>query len=344
MVTVFKDFDVFVKISLKEDSMYKNIKGLSFAQISRFVELKVPTLNARTKTLFKDEELMRGKTNKVLLKPEQVKTVINDQINDCNGKVIYIGNLKGGVGKTTIAYLLADTVSSLGFKTCAVDLDVQANLTQQFMEAKVEQPTFCDVIDNKINIKDIIINIAPTLDLIPSSLKNGIIQKSLLTQAPKHYLTWLNSLCLTYLRSKYDIIIVDTPPSLTTLNSVFCLCLKNNDHLVIPACADEFSIVGIGMFLEDVNLIRKSYKTTSKPKTSIIMNRFHQNQTINLQMFVKMSKTYEEFFSKIVIKDLAKIREVTSNKTSISETKHSSELFEILAELLKEFNIVKTVS
>ena len=61
MVTVFKDFDVFVEISLKEDCMYENIRGLSFAQISRFVELKVPTLNARTKTLFKDEVRRVGK-------------------------------------------------------------------------------------------------------------------------------------------------------------------------------------------------------------------------------------------------------------------------------------------
>ena len=252
---------------------------LCYAQISRLVDIKSPALNARVKTLLNKKELSKGGAGKrIYLTPQQIKTVIHDRINDLNGKIIYIGNLKGGVGKTALAYLLTEVLSTLGLKTCAIDLDVQSNLTRQFVEIGVDQPVFSDVIDKKLLIENIIMTISPTLDLIPSSLKNGLIQKTLSIQTPKHYLTWFNVLCLTYLRSKYDVIIVDTPPSLTTLNSVFCLCLKANDNLVIPACADEFSIMGINMFLEDVHSIRDSYKVKSNPKTSIIMNKFGKNQ------------------------------------------------------------------
>ena len=329
--------------TFKEAEMIKkrNNEKLTLVQISKLTGLKVPTLNARVKTLFCDKDLDRGKVNKILLTPAQVKKIISEQLNDIKGKVIYIGNLKGGVGKTTIAYLLADLLSSLGYKTCAVDLDVQSNLTLQFIDVAADQLVFCDLIDNKVSIKDLIVKVSSTLDIIPSSLKNSIIQKSLSNQSPKHYLTWFNSLCLTHLRSKYDVIIVDTPPSLTTLNSVFCLCLKKNDHIVIPACADEFSHIGVGMVLDDIDTIRKSYKTISNPNISIIMNRFIQHQTLNLEIFLKMNNNYKEYLSKTIIKDLAKIREVVAHRLPLVEVGKSSEIFEILTSLLKEFNILK---
>jgi chromosome partitioning protein len=234
-------------------------------------------------------------------------------------------------------------LSTLGLKTCAIDLDIQANLTRQFDGIKANPPVFADLVDKKLKIEDIIIKLSPTLDIIPSSLKNGLIQKTLSHETPKHYLTWFNSLCLSYLRSKYDVIVVDTPPSLTTLNSVFCLCLQSTDNLLIPACADEFSIMGIEMFLEDVKTIRESYKTNSEPKTSILINKFFQNQTNNIEMFAKISKAYPNLLSKNVIKDCAKIRETTTDKKHIGDATRKSELFDVLVTLLNEFNILKKV-
>lgn len=315
---------------------------LRLSQISNLTGLKRHALNARVKTLFKDEELTRSPGNQILLKSSQIKQVMHDKINEDSGKVIYIGNLKGGVGKTTISYLLIKILSSFGLKICAIDLDVQSNLTSQFIALKPDQPVFFDIIDNKkCKLSDIIISLSDTLDLIPSSLKNSLIQKSLSMQAPKHHLDWFNNLCLEELRLNYNIIIVDTPPHLTTLNSVFCLCLKNNDHIVIPACADEFSIMGVEMFLEDILSIRASYKVNSNPKISIIMNRFFQNQKNNLEMLVKIGQQYEGMLSEMIIRDSAKIREVVNNKMLLIDIKQGKELYEIMSALLTEFNVLK---
>lgn len=314
---------------------------LRMSQISSITNLKRHTLNARVKASFKDKDLTRSAGNQILLKPVQIKKLIDDRLCNVNGKIIYLGNLKGGVGKTTIAYLLINILSTLGLKTCAIDLDVQSNLTSQFTIIKTDQPVFFDIIDNKCKIQDIIMNLSPTLDLIPSSLKNSLIQKSLSMQSPKHHLAWFNALCLDYLRSKYEVIIVDTPPHLTTLNSVFCLCLKNEDHIVIPACAEEFSIMGVEMFLEDILSIRESYKINLNPKISIIMNRFFQNQKNNLEMLVKIGKEYEGMLSEIIIRDSAKIRETINNKKFITDIKQGKEVYEVLSSLLKEFDILK---
>jgi chromosome partitioning protein len=320
-----------------------NNNNLRFSQIALLTGLKRHAINARAKIMYADDELKRSSGNQILLRPVQVRKLIEDCLITVKGKIIYIGNLKGGVGKTTISYLLTNVLSTIGLKVCTIDLDVQANLTRQYLNIDVKQPVFFDVIDNKLSIKDVIVQLSSTLDFIPSSLKNSLIQKSLSMQAPKHHLTWFTSLCLDYLRANYDIIIVDTPPHLTTLNSVFCLCLGNNDHIAIPACAEDFSLMGVQMFLEDVLSIRESYNMTSNPRISVIINRFFQNQKTNLEMLVKMGQEYGKMLSEIIIKDSAKIRETVNNKTALGEIKHGKEVYEIISSLLQEFNILKKI-
>lgn len=314
---------------------------MRLSQVSLLTGLKRHTINARAKNTFDNQELTRSPSNQILLTPSQVKRLIEDRLHSEKGRVIYVGNLKGGVGKTALSYLIVNTLTTIGLKVCAIDLDVQANLTNQFMNIDVNQPVFFDVIDNQRKIEDVIIELSPCLHFIPSSLKNSLIQKSLSMQAPKHHLTWFNSICLDYLRENYDVIVVDTPPHLTTLNSVFCLCLKEHDQIAVPACAEEFSILGVQMFLEDILLIRDSYKVTSNPKISIIMNRFFQNQKNNLEMLVEMGKKHGDMLSDLIIRESAQIKEIINNKIPIGEIKNGKDIYETISDLLYELRVLK---
>lgn len=318
---------------------------LRCSQVSALTSIKKPTLNARVRSLFQATDLIRSGGNRILLKPQQVRQVVGDSLapKSTIGRFLYIGNLKGGVGKTTLAYLITNAASALGLKTCAIDLDIQGNLTKQYTEIDIDYPVMYDVIENKAKIKDVIKNVSPTLDLIPSSLKNSLIQKALLVQSPKHHLTWFNSICLDYLRNNYELIIVDTPPNLSTLNSVFCLCLEQQDHILIPACADEFSSIGINMFLNDIYDIRNSYNVINSPNIFILLNKFFQQQKPQLEMFVKISQEYGELLSGIVIKDSAKIRQIINNKILFNNVKQGTEVYEVISNLFKEFGILKAV-
>ena len=319
------------------------MQTLRLSQISELVGIKRHTLNARTHSIFDKADLDRTSGNNIILTSAQIKQLISDRTILSHGKVIYIGNLKGGVGKTTLSYLLSDALSTLGMRTCVIDLDVQANLTNQYININTEQKVFFDLIDNSSNISDIIVYLNDTLSIIPSSLKNSLIEKSLTMQSPKHYLAWFNNLCLDYLRSNFDVIVVDTPPSLSTLNSVFCLALNPTDSIVVPVCPEEFSIMGVQMFLEDVNDIRSSYGINNDPQTIIVMNKFFQNQKTNLEVLMKMGNLFGDLFCDAVIKDSAKLREIINDKIRISDIKSGKEIYQTICELLSNLNIIDTL-
>ena len=323
-----------------------NVKGailnsLRLTQLSNLTKIKRHTLNARLKSCLNQNELQRTAANQIILKPSQTKKILSNNLTTTRGKVIYTGNLKGGVGKTTISYLLSSAISSMGLKTCIIDLDVQANLTNQYNLCDPDNNVFFDIINNKkTTVKDIIINVNECLDIIPSSLKNSLIEKALTIQSPKHYVSWFNKLCLNYLRENYDVIIVDTPPHLTTLNSVFTLCLNKIDNIIIPVCPEEFSILGVNMFIDDITEIRNDYGISEEPNMLIVMNKFFQNQKTNLEVLIKMGNLYEEIFSESIIKESAKMRDVMNNKTPIGQIKGGKDIHDTISSLLYDLNII----
>ena len=320
----------------------KKLERIRISQLAAILGIKKHTLNARIKSVFKDNELERSKGNHILLSPQQVKKIIyEDEILREKGKIIYVGNLKGGVGKTSIAYILISILKLLGYKVCGIDLDIQGNLTNQFIKIDDSNPVFFDIIENQVRVQDTIINLSSNLSIIPSSLKNSLMHKATSLEKPKHYITWFNSICLNYLRSTFDVIVVDTPPNLSTINSVFCLCLKNNDQILIPVSPDDFSIMGVKMFLQDIYEIRKSYDVVEDINISILMNKFSQNQTNNLQMLVKINDEYQDALSDMVIKEHSKLNELVNNRIDFTDIKKGNELYEIINSLLQEVKIIK---
>src|SRR5580704_15578237 len=104
-------------------------------------------------------------------------------------------NMKGGVGKTTLAAQLAHASDARGFRTLAVDLDPQANLSQALLtperyvkHLRDKKPTVVQLFDQyfpsseevasprPVEIGKIIVKKAgywpkTTLDLLPSRLE-----------------------------------------------------------------------------------------------------------------------------------------------------------------------------
>ena len=104
-------------------------------------------------------------------------------------------NMKGGVGKTTLATQVAHAADRSGFKTLVVDLDPQSNLSQSLLtpehyvsHLRNRKPTIVQIFDwympatdtheapRRVDINEVIIKKAgfwhsSNLDLIPSRLE-----------------------------------------------------------------------------------------------------------------------------------------------------------------------------
>lgn len=179
--------------------------------------------------------------------------------------IITIANMKGGVGKTTIAANLAVYFrDTLGKPTLLIDFDYQGSLTQTIRgEAGYTVPDItADVllwaphtIDDPILFAREMRRRIENIFLYPTTYPFATIENNLMSD-------WLRSdgpdlmyrLCALLktpaYQEKFGAIIIDCPPRLTT-GSINALCAST--HLLVPTTLDEMSSQAATYFLDQVS-------------------------------------------------------------------------------------------
>lgn len=175
-------------------------------------------------------------------------------------KIISIFNQKGGVAKTTTTTNLGASLASRGKKVLLVDIDPQSNCTNGVgINDEELELTIYDLLTSKTPSKSKIQSVIQktshdNLEIIPSdiTLSNGEI-----TLAGMMSRETILDKVLSQIKSDYDYILIDCPPSLGLL-SVNSLVASNN--LIIPVSPSYFSIKGIKHLLNTINLIKENLK------------------------------------------------------------------------------------
>ncbi|HMV76986.1 MAG TPA: AAA family ATPase, partial [Leptospiraceae bacterium] len=132
------------------------------------------------------------------------------------GKIISVSNQKGGVGKTTTSINLASNLAALDKKVLIVDIDPQGNAGSGLGVSinELEKTTY-EVLLGEISLSEAVI---PTdvknLYIVPSNINLSGAEIDLMDKERKEY-SLKNS--LSKMRSQYDFIIIDCPPSLGVL-------------------------------------------------------------------------------------------------------------------------------
>lgn len=172
------------------------------------------------------------------------------------GKIITVGNFKGGVTKTTTSTILAQGLTlRRGRKVLLVDLDPQGSTTTLFginPHAEVDaEATVLPVIEG--TQPDLLYAPQKTywdnLDLIPSS--TDLFNAEFLLPAKVHtndanFEFWsVLEKALDPLRDEYDYIILDTAPTLSylTINALFAA-----DSIIVPVVPDTLSFASMAQF------------------------------------------------------------------------------------------------
>ncbi|WP_418456654.1 ParA family protein [Borreliella lusitaniae] len=185
-------------------------------------------------------------------------------------KIITIASIKGGVGKSTSAIILA-TLLSKNNKVLLIDMDAQASTTSYFykeianQKVSIVSKNIYRVLKEKLDINDSIVNIKENLDLIPSYLTLHKFSNEFI---PLKELRLKDN--LFFLKRDYDYIIIDTNPSLDfTLSNA----LLASSCVIIPMTAEKWSI-------ESLELLEYYIKNLKiKIPIFIIITRFKKNNT-----------------------------------------------------------------
>lgn len=168
-------------------------------------------------------------------------------------KIIAIINHKGGVGKTTTTLNLGKALSLNGRKTLIIDIDPQANLSQAIGVEEPERNIYQAVCENEPLP---IMNLAANLDLVPADL--DLSEAEVKLQADVNgYFRLKNA--LRTVKSNYDFILIDCPPSLGILTTNALIAAT---EVMIVVQSEYLAVKGLQTILRLVESIRENLNPT----------------------------------------------------------------------------------
>lgn len=167
---------------------------------------------------------------------------------------ISVANHKGGVGKTAIAQNVGALLAENGRRVLLIDIDPQASLSGAFGIEDTEQ-NLAGVLggadEGYLGMNDIIRAVGERLDLAPSDISLAAAELGLISRVGRENVL---KRVLRPLDGRYDVILIDCPPSLAilTINA-----LNASAGVLIPTQPQAADLRGLKLFLQTLGQLRR---------------------------------------------------------------------------------------
>ena len=248
------------------------------------------------------------------------------------GQVFSLCNQKGGVGKTTTAVNLASCLAQKKKKILLIDIDPQGNTTSGLgLDKNALQKTTYDALINSNSLSEVIYSTCLTdLFLIPSNPHLSGAEVELIHSENREFLL---KEAVDRLKSDYDFILIDCPPSLglLTLNA-----LVASDNMLIPLQCEYYALEGLGQLLNTFQLVREKLNPALEIGGVILtMADFRTNLT--QQVIEDVRNHFQDRVFQTVIPRSVKISEAPSFGKPITLYDPYSKGAKCYQEIAKEF-------
>jgi len=231
-------------------------------------------------------------------------------------KVIAVQVVKGGVGKTTLTHSIAVNASLYGAKVLCIDLDQQSNLTLAFdksSEAK-ESPVMIDILDGDANISESILSVTDGVDLIPSRMENAGLDNTI--TLGKKRIDKVISKHIDEIKDKYDLILLDCPPS---LGPSVCAAALSSDYVICPVTPSEFSISGLSVSQKEMASLSEDYDKKISIKILLNMHDSRKKSSFETLEYLLSNDQFRENLFKGYIRINQNFENVIQERKSIYE-------------------------